>query len=462
MPYSTSSTTSSSSSDLETHDLDLVHNHDIPLYSQQSSDVVDISFLSETSPEYTPVSAPPYSAKLAPDETFLGGTPALSTRSDIAPLPLLSYKYRSPGMILEIISRQARETTSPAFGWNGLIQGNLQVDGGLRPGDTVQLMVQGIATSSSAGGGRALSRHVLLHSQCLHPATENRGGSSRNKKSTTFPISFQLPDTIEESNIPLPPTFYFRRLSAAASVQYSLRVTLTRKGLIRRNEEIETAFLYLPRSMPSRPVPQSWWTSPSTPSSPDAKIFSSTEQASHRWKTIPLSPPPIAADLHLQLCLPTSLSCQAENRIRFKVVASSSTADALDCVLDNAHIDLVKITTVTTEHQADVYEETLATGSLGKRDGWEPSDRETDGEMTVRTAHGSVSGGLRHGETTWSVPDMMQVEYAIRVGISSSVDLNSVDLNRQQYQPVEFTTHSSGDFEDEAARVDAPVLELVR
>lgn len=121
---------------------------DAPRYSHRPTDLDIVSRSSCTT------SSPPYSSRLAPDEVFLDGSPAVassSTRSDAHPLQPLSFKYRSASMSLVINTKQSKATTTPAFGYGGVIDANLHVDGILRPGDAIQLIVSDLVRCAVSG-----------------------------------------------------------------------------------------------------------------------------------------------------------------------------------------------------------------------------------------------------------------------------------------------------------------------
>ncbi|KAG8851313.1 hypothetical protein FRB96_009378 [Tulasnella sp. 330] len=249
---SSSSSPAPSSRDLNFTPVLVVKN--APLCSNRSAGEANITCPSHACPVCGSVSSPAYSAQVPPDEAFLGGTPAaalLSPLSDTPPSWLFSFRYYGASPSLVINSKQTGVTTFPAFGRNGLIDAKLQVDGGLRPGDSIQLVarnvlcrggspsqphnsclqIQGDAASRLAGSSR-VSRRFLLHTRYLHTIVDDDKGSLKSEKSAIYPVSFQSPVTIEESNEPLPPTFYFGPLQVAATVQDSLRIMLKRAGLL--------------------------------------------------------------------------------------------------------------------------------------------------------------------------------------------------------------------------------------
>ncbi|KAG8884703.1 hypothetical protein FRB97_003487 [Tulasnella sp. 331] len=426
---------------------------DAPGYSLHPSDTDTLSYSSYATSPADSTTSPPYSVRIAPDEIFLDGSPAVassSTRANLPPLQLLSFKYRSASMSLIIHAKQSKATTTPAFGYRGAIDATLQVDGVLRPTDSIQLIIEGIATSTAIGNCSTFSRRVLHYTLRLHPAIDNNETVSRNKESVVYPISYQLPATAEELDIPLPPSFYLRRPQTEASVRYSCKILLTRKGLLRRNEDIETVFLYLPRSNPPSKLPPSWWSCPSTASASDPKTFPypgpyaySPNPCLKEWKTLTLTPPHILPNVHMQLCLPSELKYEACSRIPVKIMVSAENVATSDLMLQNICIDLTRTTTITSRDKfEESNEETLGTASFCERDGWMPPCTDAESGMVVRTLHG--------------------VEYAVRVGIQSLSQSKTIIPDYIQSQPIELTTHSCDEeVENEVGLAQAPALGLV-
>lgn len=102
---------------------------------------------------------------------------------------------------------------------------------------TTTLQIEGIATCTAIGNCSTFSRRVLYHTRNLHPTMDHDINTTISNKSMIYPISFSIPAMAEELDMPLPPSFYLRRPQTEANVRYSFRVLLTRKGLLRRNEE---------------------------------------------------------------------------------------------------------------------------------------------------------------------------------------------------------------------------------
>ncbi|KAG8997720.1 hypothetical protein FRB95_012342 [Tulasnella sp. JGI-2019a] len=426
-----------------------------PDYSHASMGLDAPSSPSVTSPPYSTVSSPRYSPQIPPNETFLDGSPAVETSSPPR-LQLHVFKTRSPSMFLTISARQSIGTTAPAFGRGGMIDAALQVNGVIKSGDSLQLIIRGIATS--VGNSSFSSKRVLFHTQDLHQSP-GPGQASTSKASTTYPISFQLPTTVGDSDIPLPPSYYFRRPHVEAAVRYSLRIVWKKKGLMRTNEEIETVFLHLPRSRPSSPLPPSWWSPSSMTPNAGSKLSPYAympRQSLKEWNTISLTSLHNEADVQLQLSIPSQLSYQAHSKIPVKIMVFTPTLTVAESILDDVHVDLVKITTVATKNKADVYEEVLGTASFCKRDSWMPPCIEAENGAVVRTAHACVQGGRPQGELAWNIQGLIQVSYAIRVGTKPIAGSKS---NWQHSQPIELTTDNEPEADENWNQ--APALGLV-
>ncbi|KAG9017018.1 hypothetical protein FRB93_009548 [Tulasnella sp. JGI-2019a] len=436
---------------------------DPPEYLQADVRPDSVSLLCDASPVYCTVSSPPYSPGILANETFLDSSPIASSGRPRAPLlPLHVYRIRSPNMLLTISTRQPPETsTSPAFGRSGTIDADLQVNDTIKPADSIRLIIEGVATCRAIGNGASSSRRLLYHTRDFHGAATIGAQTSNDQASATYSFSFELPATTENSDIPLPPSYYFRSSHVEAGVRYTLRVIWTKKGLLRTNEEIYTVFLYLPRSRQTSSLPPSWWTPPSTASTADFKspYAYSTAQCVREWNTISLASLHSGTDRCIKLVLPNPLSYQAGTEISFKIMVSSVTSALADLTLDSLHVELVKITTVTINLKANVSEETLGIARFDERDDWMPPCSQVESDMIIRTAHGCTSGGRPQGEMIWNLSGFIQVQYAIRVSFNAS---ERVDKNSHHDQPIELTTDCSHDSEDDEDWVHTPALGLVR
>ncbi|KAG9034928.1 hypothetical protein FRB95_012344 [Tulasnella sp. JGI-2019a] len=456
---SPSSSSSSSSPAITGRDLDAFVVSNPPDYYHITGQPNAEPSLYDASPAYGTVPSPAYSPRTSEDETFLDGSPAVASSSrPRPPLKLHTFETRSPSMILTINSRQAKTTTSPAFGRGGVIDAELQVNGAVRQGDSLQLIIEGIAACKGTRKGSTTSTRVLYHTQDLRVMSDARTPATNAPKFCPFP--FSLPDTAENSEIPLPPSYHFHRPGVEASVRYTLRVIWTKKGLARTNEEINTVFLYLPRSRQSSPLSPSWWSPPSTTSEADLKTpyAYSSRRCVKDWDTIPLTSLWTKAHSSVKLVLPSLLSYEAGSNISAKIIASSPTLAASNHMLDNMHVELIKITAVMVNQKADVHEETLGTAVFGERDGWIPPCNAVEDDMVIRTAHGSVSGGRPQGEMAWRLPGLMQVQYAIRVDLQPSVDIKAPRREHRHTQLIELTTDSGHDLEHDEAWAHAPAV----
>ncbi|KAG9007727.1 hypothetical protein FRB94_014055 [Tulasnella sp. JGI-2019a] len=434
---------------------------DLPDYTLQL-DTLSLS-LCGTSPAYDAAHLPLYSTQIPPDEVFLCGSSeaAPSIRPHAPPLQLHVFKSRSPNMVLTVNAKQASITTFPAFGRGGMIDADLQVNDILRPGDSLQLIIEGFATARTIRICSYSTTRVLYHTQQLFEAT-NAAQASSSRVSTTYPISFQLPTAIENPRIPLPPSFYFRRPHIEANIRYRIRIIWAKKGLLRTDEELETVFFHFPRNRQRSPLPPSWWSSCLTASSAASKspYAYSPRGSMNEWTTIPLNLLNAAAKPQLMLVLPQLLSYRASSRIAIKIIALSPTLAASNLVLDDVHVELVKTTTIMIKEKEYVEEEILGTASFCKRDDWMPPSSEVVGGMVVRTVHGCVEGGRPRGEMAWNVPGLMQVQYAIRVSFSPLADPRAINRDRQQCQPIELTTDCTHDFDADEAWVHVPAMGL--
>ncbi|KAG9040083.1 hypothetical protein FRB95_000012 [Tulasnella sp. JGI-2019a] len=455
-----------SSSDSSSRDVDVNINSlafltpiDPPDYIQDS--VEPDSSLDDISPGYCTVSSPPYSLRVSSVETFLDSTPASSSAIDPrAPLRLYVFKTCGPSMHLTFNTRQTDRSASPAFGHSGKIDADLRINGVLKPSDSLRLIIEGTAICRATSSGSAVSKRVLYHTRDLNEAN-NGMQMSEDQVPTTYPISFELPTTIENSDIPLPPSYYFRCPLAEAVVRYTLRVIWTKRGLLRMNEEINTVFLYLPRSRQASSLPPSWWSPPSATSATDLKspYAYSPRGGIKEWNTTSLTSLQSTSDCCIQLTLPTLLSYQAGATISVGITVFSPTLAVADLILDSVRVQLIKITTITINLKAETYEETLGVVGPDERDGWMPPCSQVESGMICRTAHGCVSCGRPEGEMVWELAGFIQVQYAIRVSFKPSENQNLKATDRGLYhsQPIELTTDDS-EYDDVWARTPASGL----
>ncbi|KAG8899328.1 hypothetical protein FRB99_006777 [Tulasnella sp. 403] len=418
-------------------------------------------------PEYSPVSplsdvassfdSPDYSRRPHANEISLDGTPIPPTSPSS---PTTPYTYCHKSLSLNLLC-PTRTTQSPAFGRNGLIQGFFQMEGSLKHVDRIELDIKGVVTATALDSGSPASissRTVLSHLQTMYSAqTQLISPVSTSPRHVRYPISFRLPTTAEDSGDDLPPSFYRRLPKAEASVRYTIRVSVFKRGLLRRNERVETVFLYLPKTSPPLPVSGSD-SDPTGPGGPSRSPLSRNPAPPNEWKVISLLGRLKVPDLEVQLRLPEPLVYQARTSIPFMLVASYSSPILADLVLSHSRVTLVKHITVQINDKIFEAQETLGEATLGKpTSSLSPA---ADGTFS-RTLHGCVAGGREQGELSWRVPEMVAVKHLFRLEVKPDNSLTDAIPSFVWDEVIELTTHATEDAYNFDGTMDGPALGVI-
>jgi Arrestin (or S-antigen), N-terminal domain len=183
-------------------------------------------------PSYAAPNLPVYSQSPHPEEIRV-------TASQSTSHPEEEYQYKNGHLILNLGPKRWR-IFRPAYGWNGLVDGYVQIKANTKKVRSIVATIQGQVTTgvSERGFLSDQTRTVVLRaSQTLF---DSSSGEQVPKDGARYAFSFALPSYVDGGSDPLPPSFSTVRMGLAAEVTYFIKVDLIRKGKFRQNERSET------------------------------------------------------------------------------------------------------------------------------------------------------------------------------------------------------------------------------
>ncbi|KIO21715.1 hypothetical protein M407DRAFT_28708 [Tulasnella calospora MUT 4182] len=446
-----------------------------PAYSPSESSTTSTSPMVDETPEY--------SCQLQPDEVFLDGTPLTVSRprpgessssgaSSSASRRPMQFNTCHNNLRLSLSSR-SHQTQTPAYGHNELIEGFAEVLGSLKHIERIDLIVEGMVTTTVIDRGYPISsdsKCILSHRQTLYYSASATVSPEQERgtvasKGRLFPFSYHIPTTIDGSTAPLPPSFYRMYATMEGSVRYVMRIELHKRGILRRNEKVETVFLYLPKTTPPSTRPPSWYhytSAAGSSSNPNRDVKIPIEPASDRsqkeWKTMVLASGTQVPDLGVEFSLLKPLVYQARSPIPFSLTVSSTSPVLPDLILSCAQVTLLRCTTIHASGQTYRHEEVIGTADFGKPES--PTEAQSQSKV-VRVSNGCIEGGKEQGEIAWSVDGMVEVNYALQVDIKPTLALNAAIPNFHHKEAIELTTHSAEDADNWDGVLDGPALGII-
>ncbi|KAG8758111.1 hypothetical protein FRC14_000735 [Serendipita sp. 396] len=364
---------------------------------------------------------PNYSRNAAADERILVSEPvARNPGSTLPSTSAVEYIFNSERLELDMGPKRF-PVKVPSYGAGGVIEGRIRVkdfkaatkltvkfDGTCN----VNLMERGMAVYS-------LTKALVSKTEVLWTRpTEN--GTVQSEESNEFTFSFPIPTYIKDSNIPMPHSYATLHPGLNANVTYNLTVDLFRKGL-RRHERIKTMILYLPRSTPPeaplRPV--SSYTAP-----PDSIEWETTQVppriipvSGKEKRTSQQSVQPPAELVNLVLPLPKVYASAAPIPFHLTFAPDSS---LLPHIFTNLSVHLIKTTIIRAGGFISIREGIIGTGELWRvEDEVTPPSSPTESEPSPcrKIYRGVLKSAREGGESSWNIPDYMEIRYSIRIRI---------------------------------------------
>jgi hypothetical protein len=188
-------------------------------------------------PSYVaPSSLPVYTADAQPNERTIctAGANTHALPSVIGD-PSQEYQYKNGRLKLNL-GPKTPGLFRPAYGWNGTVDGYVQVKKSTKNVRSIIASVEGHVTTGLSERGfltEQTKTTVLRVSQTLFDAST---GDVHPVGGARYAFSFPLPSYIAGGTQPLPPTFAALHPGLGADVTYFVRVEMLRKGMLRQNE----------------------------------------------------------------------------------------------------------------------------------------------------------------------------------------------------------------------------------
>ena len=185
-------------------------------------------------PSYTDAGLPDYSQNAQPNEHSIVINASQSTSQPA----LEEYQYKNGRLVLNLGPKHPR-LFRPAYGWNGLVEGYVQVKKKTTNVQSIVVTIQGEVTTGLTERGFLTDQTrtiVLRTSQTLF---DDSSGEQFPINGEHYTFSLPLPSYVAGGTDPLPPTFSVMSTGLAADVTYFIKVEMIRKGKLRQNERQE-------------------------------------------------------------------------------------------------------------------------------------------------------------------------------------------------------------------------------
>ncbi|KAF8514616.1 hypothetical protein JB92DRAFT_127162 [Gautieria morchelliformis] len=377
-------------------------------------------------PSYAAPSLPLYSQIPRPEEIRVAADASQSTSHEE------EYQYKHGHLLLNLGPKRAG-VFRPAYGWNSLVGGYVQIKANTKKVRSIVATIQGQVTTgvSERGFLSHQTRTVVLRaSQTLF---DSSSGEQVPKDGARYAFSFALPSYVAGGSDPLPPSFSAVRMGLVAEVTYFIKVELIRKGRFRQNERIKAFFYYLPRTF--APLPQCELLSPQ-----DEK----SDLADHPndWRRFEVSPthtrgaaPTNVTDLRVSLCLQKPFIYASSSSIPFSLIITSGVVtEAISLLLSSLSVQLIRLTTIRVGVRWIAFETLLGGGDVVR--------------VEERANERSMFGSVTHshlGESSWRL-ESVDVKYIMRVKVSPRSDMPSLAATLPTFVgnvPVTMKTHET-------------------
>ncbi|KAG8809575.1 hypothetical protein FRC17_003378 [Serendipita sp. 399] len=428
--------------------------------------------------------------------------PAPATPSPASSSSTERYISRAGSIELDLGPRREPEEGHPTgsssfatYGLNGIIRGEIRLKKMSHVQSVIVSLEGRIQTMVIQGGvpSNHQERKLLHLPKALYTAAIDKPKDKGKAKemsagSRAFPFEFQIPTTIQDSEgeEPLPPTFRNAHPSMEGSVKYTIRVQVIKSGIWLR-ETLSTVIHYLPKFY-LQPEALLW---PAI-SLMDAKRFGL--ETNDKWRTsvarlvytpqnnknhkknknndnTPLALPelsvsiPRTAQAVAHSCFPVNVTV----RIPKHFLPSSSSGDenenetaeeeAIQKIVSDPErlsIWMIKRTTlIAGGGGAQKSSHVLSIGSAQQQQ----IERElVSRPQEERIVRAWFKAGTKHGEASWSVKDIVDVQYFIRVTLSLGDKQAPIFKHDEEIQ---MFSHSREQFENPFEAHDAPATALL-
>ncbi|KAN0124054.1 hypothetical protein V8E52_002544 [Russula decolorans] len=325
-----------------------------------------------------------------------GGDPLWSSTS--------SFLYES-SLVTVTLGRHMWGLRQPAYGFNGIVQGAIQLSRKCTHVVRVEVSLLGRARVTLSDRGLISEQvHRNLLTSPIVLSCPPRDVYTPTEECLPFVIPF--PSHVANGTSPLPPSCAWWSSTFTTEVEYCVRVDVHRKGL-RRHELRIIPIMYLPKTWPSHPI--------SSRESISGSLSSSTV-----YKTVSLHPvwppdvPPKAKATvpTVELFYPSNATYPSGQTIHLRLSIESTEAPALALLLiQGLEAQLVKYMVARTQSGRVVggREIVLSRGNVTEINTIEEGFAVSYFDLTL---------GEPGKEQSWAIDDDIKVTYLIRVSVS--------------------------------------------
>ena len=184
-------------------------------------------------PPYPAANPPGYSENFRLNERSIAADP-----SQNAPQPAEDYQYTNGNLILNL-GRKRPELFRPAYGWNGVVDGYVQIKKNTKSVRSIVATIQGQATTRLSERGLLSDQKQTIVLQASQMLFDSSSGEQDPKGGTRYAFSLVLPSYVAGGSDSLPPSFSALHMGIAVEVTYFIKVEMIRNGRLRQNERSE-------------------------------------------------------------------------------------------------------------------------------------------------------------------------------------------------------------------------------
>ncbi|KAF8525992.1 hypothetical protein BU17DRAFT_83496 [Hysterangium stoloniferum] len=364
------------------------------------------------------------------------------------PTPRSDYHYTNGRLTLNL-GRRHPGLTRPTYGWNGLVEGYVQVKKNTKSVQSITVTIEGdmITGVSERGFLVDQTRTVILrmsHTLFQSPSSE---GSCSGPSGLQISFSCPIPSYMTGGTLPLPPSIAVLYCGMSGHVIYSVKVEMIRKGRLKQNERLKTFFNYFPRTFAALP---------------GSNFITDEIVGKHGyddelipWRTFDVAPKPpqgispaMIPDLRVTFGLSHPMVYASNSPIPFQLDIESGicTTEAVSSLFSALSVELIRVVTISSGARWVSWEIIIGRDEVCR------VDERGDG----RTIFGNVICS-QDGESSWLVAGL-EVKYLVRLKLAPRSDVPSLSYQLPTYThsvPVVMRTHQQTMAETEDASLPA-------
>lgn len=331
----------------------------------------------------------------------------------------------------------------PAYGWKDTVKGTVLVKD-FKAVNKITVTLEGACHTSVMERGMAMysaSKPLLSKFKVLWTKSEN---SSTPEEPKELSFSFPFPVNAVGTNIRLPHSYATVHATLSADVTYHFRVDVFKKGL-RRHERLRTMILYLPRSTPPETTPSSldvpqWESIPITPKYSLRRSRASEDTGSTSS----------GEAINLVIPFPTAYASAAP--IPFHI-SFPSDSPLLTNLSNNLSVQLIKHSIIRAGGFISLKDGIIGVGEIWRVEDESyptpPPSPTSECPSSVLNSRKIYRGTLQSfregGETSWNLPEFLEIKYTLRVRIRAPGLLAQDPSAFPQYfvdYPISMCTHN--------------------